>query len=236
MLLDPVGIEEANSKLIFYFNSLKRLEVESAIHGLDYRLSLISFDFSTLTPRSTEVIKIGLRARIRIVSNDELKKRWAREVIILRGSAFGTGDHPTTRRMLSILSRLPKFCNCLDFGAGTGILGLLFERMTRGKVFFVENDPLAVENLRFNLKVNRSRGFIVSLTEAPKVDLILANVYFSTILNNLNMLLSKRPKMIILSGLRETDDLGLLEGKVNVNRVYVDDGWVSCIVTPKQVS
>lgn len=234
-MLEPLGIEETNGEYIFFFEYSKLQEVRSELNDRLYLIESVEFDLGSMTQAPSGTFRLSSRLRYRIVDSCQTKKRWAPEVVILKGSAFGTGEHPTTRRMLWILERSKKYGSCLDFGAGTGILGLTFEALYGGQVYFVENDPLAVKNLATNLKLNFSKGFVVALRDVPVVDLIVANVYLSTILNNLPVLLSKRPKLLVFSGLREQDDLSLLENEVKVRRIFIDQGWVSCIATPKYV-
>lgn len=73
--------------------------------------------------------------------------------------AFGTGLHETTGKCLSLLvdhvSRDVRREAILDFGSGTGILGIAALALGYGdRLFSVDNDPLAVEATQANLELN----------------------------------------------------------------------------------
>ncbi|MHB1606317.1 MAG: 50S ribosomal protein L11 methyltransferase [Leptospirales bacterium] len=73
--------------------------------------------------------------------------------------AFGTGLHETTGKCLSLLAdhvpRPGRRGAILDFGSGTGILGIAALSLGYGdRLFSVDNDPLAVEATRANLDLN----------------------------------------------------------------------------------
>ena len=73
--------------------------------------------------------------------------------------AFGTGLHETTGRCLSLLvdhvPSDPRSGPVLDFGSGTGILGIAALVLGYGnRLFAVDDDPLAVESTEANLALN----------------------------------------------------------------------------------
>ncbi|MCS6893351.1 MAG: 50S ribosomal protein L11 methyltransferase [Deltaproteobacteria bacterium] len=224
------GCEFDDSWQIYFPSSSEKM-----INDFKLRYSKINFAFNS---RRKKIIFIRPRLEIEVFDNFP-KKGWlySRRVKILRGSAFGTGEHPTTNRMLHLMGRLVRSSDrIIDFGAGTGILGLAAEKLGSKEVYFVENDKLAVANLRLNLLLNNSRGRILPLIDCPNTDVIVANVYFSTFINNVSFLLAKRPRLILLSGLRSEDELGILNSWVQIKSVFLDQGWVSCVLTPKIIS
>ena len=72
--------------------------------------------------------------------------------------AFGTGYHFTTRHCIETLyecSKSKKFQNILDYGSGSGILGIAAKKlMPYSKITLIDNDNLAVKMSKFNLKKN----------------------------------------------------------------------------------
>ncbi len=109
-------------------------------------------------------------------------------------SAFGTGEHPTTRGCLVMLDRTLRRMNgplrMLDMGCGTGILAMAFAKARRnGQALAVDCDPDAVRIARANAAVNglgravrvvaghgyRARAAAMG---AP-YDLIMANIFAS---------------------------------------------------------
>lgn len=83
-----------------------------------------------------------------------------RQVIRLDpGSAFGTGYHESTRLCLRLMEALEKdaewgYGELLDYGTGSGILGIGALHLRCGKVLAADRDPLAVSVADANFKVN----------------------------------------------------------------------------------
>lgn len=75
-------------------------------------------------------------------------------------AAFGTGEHSTTAGCLlaleSVKKRSPQVNEVLDVGCGTAILGIGAARLWKNaRIYACDNDPVAVEVSRVNLKANR---------------------------------------------------------------------------------
>jgi len=72
------------------------------------------------------------------------------------GLAFGTGSHPTTRLCLDWLCELPLTGRrVLDYGCGSGILGIAAARLGAAEVVGVDIDPKALEAAADNAARNR---------------------------------------------------------------------------------
>ncbi|MBN8441458.1 MAG: 50S ribosomal protein L11 methyltransferase [Thauera sp.] len=72
------------------------------------------------------------------------------------GMAFGTGSHPTTRLCLEWLCDAVKpGCSVLDYGCGSGILGIAAGLLGAGDVLGIDIDDKAVEAARDNATRNR---------------------------------------------------------------------------------
>ena len=71
------------------------------------------------------------------------------------GLAFGTGQHPTTSMCLTWLAEHPpQDTNVLDFGTGSGILGIAAKKLGARSVDAVDIDFLARETARQNAQYN----------------------------------------------------------------------------------
>jgi ribosomal protein L11 methyltransferase len=105
-------------------------------------------------------------------------------------SAFGTGEHPTTKGCLLMLARLLKRAkprNMLDVGCGSGILAMAYVKKGHGKALAVDLDPdsvrIAAENARVNglsahMHIARSFGYRNPIIQAKApYDLIMANIF-----------------------------------------------------------
>ncbi len=133
--------------------------------------------------------------------------------------SFGTGHHETTRLSLSLLERfLQPDMKVLDFGCGTGVLGIACVKLGAKSVMAVDNDPWAIENTRENIKRNnvqrqmKVRLGSVSVLPHSKYDLIVANIDFRTISRFIKSLVNRTRKesTIILSGILTSDMPALL--------------------------
>ena len=130
--------------------------------------------------------------------------------------AFGTGSHETTRSCLNSLTYLSKIYNpksVLDYGCGTGILGIASKKIFKNnKITFVDIDINALKLTKQNLRLNNiiSREILLSKSNTMKnfnkkkyYDLIFANILFGPLTSLAPKLkfISKPDSFIVLSGL-----------------------------------
>jgi len=71
------------------------------------------------------------------------------------GAAFGTGGHPSTSLCLKMLEKtIVKEKTFLDVGCGSGILSIAAQKLGVKKLHAIDNDYLAINATRENLKLN----------------------------------------------------------------------------------
>lgn len=96
------------------------------------------------------------------------------------GLAFGTGTHPTTALCLQILDSLPIAGRTLiDYGCGSGILGVAALKLGAAHVVAVDLDPQALIATRDNaLRNGVASSIVVQGIEAPLLSAfcVLANI------------------------------------------------------------
>lgn len=95
------------------------------------------------------------------------------------GMAFGTGSHPTTRLCLQWLcDAVAPGCSVLDYGCGSGILGIAAAKLGAADVLGIDIDEKAVEAARDNAERNsvsmRLQHSGTPLNET--FDLVVANI------------------------------------------------------------
>jgi ribosomal protein L11 methyltransferase len=78
----------------------------------------------------------------------------ASDIVIDPGLSFGAGGHPTTRLCVRLLLGLAPGGPLCDWGAGTGILGIVAARLGWGPVTAVELDREAPATIRSNAVTN----------------------------------------------------------------------------------
>ena len=103
-------------------------------------------------------------------------------------TAFGTGEHPSTRACLLAIDRLVRrrrFRKPLDIGTGTGILSIAAAKLLRRNVLAADIDPRAVQVARHNVARNgvassvqicRASGYRHPALRSSRHDLIFANI------------------------------------------------------------
>jgi len=107
----------------------------------------------------------------------------ARHVILDPGLAFGTGSHESTRLCLEwIDEHLAPGTRVIDYGCGSGILGIAALQCGAEFVTFVDHDPQALTSTHTNLEQNHcdpKRSTVVTpeqLAQTEQADVILANI------------------------------------------------------------
>ena len=159
------------------------------------------------------------------------------EIVITPKMSFGTGHHATTYLMIAEMCTL-NFAgkSVFDFGAGTGILSILAEKLGASEVFSIDNDPLSTENFMENMEANFCKNIFYTEKDMPpenkKFDVILANIN-KHILQEFLPVLSKilYPKgQLLISGILTTDVDDMIQAAAKSGLKHrltnVKDSWV----------
>lgn len=76
-------------------------------------------------------------------------------VLLNPGLAFGTGTHETTSMCIELMQKIPiKGKRVLDFGCGSGILGICANALGASSVLFADTDEQAIDATRYNCRLN----------------------------------------------------------------------------------
>ncbi|MFT5391615.1 MAG: ribosomal protein L11 methyltransferase [Gammaproteobacteria bacterium] len=140
-----------------------------------------------------------------IVPHDQEPPREARAAVHLDpGVAFGTGSHPTTALCLDWLSyqetdgHRKVSGTVLDYGCGSGILGVAACKLGARRVIMIDNDPQAVAASRLNAARNGVQdnvqaalpaGLEALLGTRASVDTLVANILLEPLLDLAPLLL-----------------------------------------------
>lgn len=161
----------------------------------------------------------------------------APDAIVLRldpGLAFGTGSHPTTSLCLRWLDQhLVPGERVVDYGCGSGILGVAAGLLGAGEITGVDIDPQAVSASRDNATAN---GVIATFHEpdaAPVApgDVVVANILANPlrVLAPLICSLAKPGGRIVLSGILTDQAESVREAyrpHVEFEAPLEEEGWV----------
>lgn len=141
-------------------------------------------------------------------------KRSRTQVYIYPGMGFGTGTHETTFLCLvlydQIQNELTSSDTCLDFGCGSGILGIAAMKTKHLKTHFCDIDRSALENCTQNLVLNfdgkNIQGTELMLRDryqAKKYDLVFANILEHVLVSEKPTIVSsiKNGGYLIVSGI-----------------------------------
>lgn len=129
------------------------------------------------------------------------------------GLAFGTGSHPTTHLCLHWLDQQDlKGKTLIDYGCGSGILGIAALLLGADKVIAIDNDPQALLASRDNAKRNQiaDQRLITCLPDAipdnSLADIMVANILAAPLIQLAGRItdLTAPGGLLCLSGLLET--------------------------------
>ena len=150
------------------------------------------------------------------------------------GLAFGTGSHPTTRLCLQWLeARVAPACSVLDYGCGSGILGIAALKLGAGSVLGVDIDPAALTAANDNaarngvaLRLARSND---SLEE--RFDCVVANILTNPLMLLAPLLCARlnRGGQLALSGVLESQAEQVIVAYAPYLALHVGathEGWV----------
>ncbi len=140
------------------------------------------------------------------------------EITINPKMAFGSGHHSTTMMMLLTLKEVDFTSKrVLDFGGGTGILGIMASKLGANHIDSIDHEFPSYENTIENAEINHVdniTSYHGSLSLASgKYDIILANINRNVILQYAEQLstLLKNDSFLITSGYYESDEKILVE-------------------------
>lgn len=118
------------------------------------------------------------------------------ELVITPKMSFGTGHHPTTHLMIQEMAHVAmEGKRVLDFGTGTGVLGILANKLGASEVLGIDNDEWSIRNTEENMEQNAATRMRAQLgdippseAEAGRFEVILANITRNVITEHLTAL------------------------------------------------
>ncbi len=173
------------------------------------------------------------------------------EVFIYPGMGFGTGNHETTYLCLklfeSIVEELAEGDKCLDFGCGSGILGIAAVKKLKSSVDFVDIDVDAMDNCLMNLQLNEFESYnayhelvLRDRYELKKeaFPLVFANILENVLLDERLPITQSCAKggFLIISGLlkgQEENILKAYENEFELIKKETKGDWVALLTKKK---
>lgn len=163
-----------------------------------------------------------------------------RVIEISPGSSFGA-EHPTTKLCITGLEEIFKkrpVKTVLDFGCGSGVLGICAASLGAENVLAVDIDPAAVKEAEVNFEKNKlnSIGRVQYGSKEDvqgKFDLIIANIVTDDLLGLVDWFKSMITEdgILLVSGIYEVKEEALVtaytKAGFGVNNEYRESGWVA---------
>jgi ribosomal protein L11 methyltransferase len=159
----------------------------------------------------------------------------AEKVYIYPGMGFGTGTHETTYLCLSLFDKisdeLKPGSTCLDFGCGSGILGIAALKIKKMPTLFCDIDKSALDNCVQNLVLNfegenlEGTKLVIRdrFTADKKYKLVFANILEHVLLLEKETIHSSLEKdgYLIVSGLLNHQVDNIVNAYSNLKKVAV---------------
>jgi ribosomal protein L11 methyltransferase len=234
MLMDAGAgaVQEVGSALLTHLQEGAQLEslcISLAASGVDVtRTALGEVDWSTRWVTRVGVQRIGRIAVAPPWMSDDIADAEI-PILIEPAMAFGTGEHETTRGILSLMQNLvDPGALVADLGSGSGVLAIAAAKLGAGRVVAIEMDGDAIGNSIENVERNGVasqvtvlQGDAASLLPlvAP-VSLVLANIISSVIIGLSAIMWRALPPggRAVISGILVTEREHLLAS-------LAGDGW-----------
>lgn len=242
-LLGSIGVEdkseENSAKVIAYFTKIKKnikdslSQIVNSLGGEMFVKRVMQEDWANDWKQNFPPFEIV--PNINIVPSWINKKPSAKNIVIDPGIAFGTGTHPTTQMCAkaiydSFKNSEFKIQSFLDLGCGSGILGLISNRLGVKSISSVDIDEDARKTTRDNFKYNNAKTQIFKKMPSRKYDLIVANILLNPLLEMHDMIVNgiKNNGWLILSGFtHEQKDEILQKYNLKLYKSYKSGEWVA---------
>ena len=205
--------------------------------GVDYKLEqLEDKDWEREWMDNFHPIKFGRRLWV-CPSWRDIPDPTAVNVMLDPGLAFGTGTHPTTALCMQWLdATIEPQQTVVDFGCGSGILGIAALKLGAKRVVGVDIDPQAIEASQANAKRNNVEGQIELYLPKDQpanfqADVVVANILAGP-LADLKAVISSYVKpggKLALSGILHSQAQGVIDAysdEFSFDPVAEQDEWV----------
>ena len=217
---------------------LKQLEQVSFFkQGVEYKLEqLEDKDWEREWMDNFHPIKFGNRLWV-CPSWRDIPDPAAVNVMLDPGLAFGTGTHPTTALCMQWLdATIQPEQTVVDFGCGSGILGIAALKLGAKRVIGVDIDPQAIEASTANAKRNHVEGQIElylpqNQPQDFQADVVVANILAGPLaeLKNIISAYVKPGGKLALSGILESQAQSVIDAysdEFSFDPIAVQDEWV----------
>lgn len=252
---EPSGIEELENSLNLFFNSDDFTPEEKVKQTLDdlsgkgiinsYELNSQVFDdknWNEEWEKSIKVIQVTDKIVIKPTFRDYTPLTGQIVITIDPKMSFGTGEHQTTRLVISLLEKYAlNREKVLDVGSGTAVLAITALKLGAKKGIAIDSDEWCydngIENAILNSVEHQLEIIIGETTDihGNDFDLVLANIQKNVLIpiaKDLSIR-TKKDGYLILSGLLANDEPDIRNKYEQLNFSFVEkkqmDEWIALV-------
>lgn len=167
------------------------------------------------------------------------KEGFEYDIMVTPKMSFGTGHHATTFLMVQQMSQI-NFVDktVIDFGTGTGVLGILADKMGAKQILGIDCDDWSIENAEENATNNNCKNIALLKAEtiapvAEKVDVMLANINLNIISEHILAIKAavKENGVISFSGIMLHDEENIVnvieKESIIIKEILKKDNWLA---------
>ena len=174
----------------------------------NYHMSYADWHGGDLTPLDIGSFFIVPPWLVGKFQTDPVQKK--KNIILDPGVVFGTGMHPTTSdclQALELICGMGGVNTVIDLGTGTGLTALAAAKLGCRTILAVDNNYLAVQTARRNIRLNRFQDRILAVQGRAEnfidisADLMIANIHYEVMRHLIASPGFETKQYFILSGL-----------------------------------
>ena len=235
-LWDVIGLSALFEETIF------REVIDSLLEGISYSSLIIrkleNQNWIEKYQENFNPIKFGKKIWVVPSWSGDLKIPESIQLKMDPGMAFGSGSHETTHLCLEYLDENPpKELSVLDYGCGSGILGIASLMLGAAEVIAIDIDPQALiateENSKVNNVFNKIQIGMPEVFANAKVDILIANILANPLkdLKKTFLDLTNDNAQIVMSGIMENQLKSIkdhYQRDVDIIEIKEKNGW--CLI------
>jgi len=220
-------------------NPISRKVIDSLLKGISYSDLIIrkleNQNWIEKFQENFNPIKFGKKIWVVPSWSEDLKIPESIQLKMNPGMAFGSGSHETTHLCLEYLDKNPpKKLSVLDYGCGSGILGIASLILGASEVIAIDIDPQALiateENCKVNNVFNKIQIGMPEVFANAKVDILIANILANTLkdLKKTFLDMTNDNAQIVMSGIMENQLQSIknhYERDLEITELKEKNGW-----------
>jgi ribosomal protein L11 methyltransferase len=251
--LDILGIVEENTTLkIFVVPGFDQQVVIDLMQKLQAEKSIETFNLTSSTfenknwneewEKTLNIIHVTPRIVIRPSTKEYTPAEGEIVLTIDPKMSFGTGEHQTTKLMITAIEKYINHGTVADIGTGTGVLAIAAVKLGAERAVAIDNDEWCYENGVENIQLNDVADKVTIMTgivddiKEPGFDAVLANIQKNVLLDIAESLIAKVHKggLLVLSGILLEDEEDILKKYTSLGmskvETFILDEWKAVVL------